>query len=245
MISLHIFKRMKNFLLLLLIFFALSTRGQEVEVLHTFDSSRADMHNELLYIEDSIDLNVLIHVALVQVSSDSRAGLEALYTFARNRASELGANCYRVTEFEYSENGLRMILDLYYANQVVMENIRQHQPQNMVHIFGSDDPEKTYSCKVNNRKIDLRPFTFYRQETKRGQEIKVSKGGLTGMTVWVTWGVAKPARYISLSGFGVSGVGVGPGVGVGFNTGRLSYLEPEVGRFLSVVMKPIAFDSLK
>jgi hypothetical protein len=236
---------MKELLLLLLITSTLPTLAQEAEILHTFDSSRTDIQDEFLYIEEPIDLNTLTHIALIQVSSDSRAGLEALYTLSRSQASELGANCYRVTEFEYQENGLRTILDFYYANEAVKENIRQHQPKNVVHVFGSDDPEKTYSCKINNRKIEMPPFTFYRQENKRGQEIKVSKGGFAGMTVWITWAQDKPARYITLSGFGLSGVGVGPGVGVGFNTGRLSYLEPEIGRFLSVVMKPVTMPSGK
>lgn len=232
----------KILLLLFMIVFVFSTRGQDAEVLHIFDSSRADIQDEFLYIEDPVELSILTHVALVQLSCDNRAGLETVYTFSRSQASELGANCYRVTEFEHRENGLRIILDLYYANDAAKNIIRQHQPQNMVHVFGSDDPEKTYSCKVNNRKIELPPFTFYREENKRGQEIKVSKGGLTGMAVWVTWAEDKPARYITLSGFGLSEVGVGPGVGAGFNTGRLSYLEPDVGRFLSVVMKPITLE---
>lgn len=236
---------MKKILLLLFVSSALSVSGQDAEVLRSFDSTRADIQDELLYIEDSIDLNLLTHVALIQVSSDSREGLQLLYTFCRRQASELGANCYRVTEFEHRENGSRVILDLYYASEATKQNIRKHQLQNMVHVFGSEVPEKTYSCRVNNKKIDLPPFTFYRQENKRGQEIKVSKGGITGMAVWVTWAEDKPARYITLSGFGLSGVGVGPGVGAGFNTGRLAYLEPEVGRFLSVVMKPVTLDLSK
>jgi hypothetical protein len=236
---------MKNLLLLLFSILVIQARAQDVEILHIYDSSRADLHDELLYIEEPIALHTLTHVALIQVSSDSRAGLETVYTFSRSQASELGANCYRVTEFEHRENGLRIILDLYYANEASKQNIRKHQSQNMVYVFGSDAPEKTFTCKVNNRKIELPPFTFYRQENKTGQETKVSKGGLTGMAVWVTWAENKPARYIALSGFGLSGVGVGPGVGAGFNTGRLSYIEPEVGRFLSVVMKPVTLDSGK
>jgi hypothetical protein len=231
--------------LLVMIVFALSTRGQDAEVLHIFDSSRTDLQDGFLYIEEPIDLTLLTHVALIQVSSDSRAGLETLYSFSGNQASELGANCYRVTEFEHQENGLRIILDLYYINEASKKNIREHQPQNRVYVFGSDNPDKTFNCKVNNRKIELPPFTFYREENKIGQEIKVSKGGLTGMAVWVTWAEGKPARYITLSGFGLSGVGVGPGVGAGFNTGRLSYLEPDIGRFLSVVMKPLTLPSAK
>lgn len=233
---------MKKFLILFLMISGFTVQGQNAEILQTFDSSRVDIHDEFLYIEEPIDVNVLTHVALVQVSNHGRAGLEKLYTLSRNQASELGANCYRVTEFEHRENGLRIILDLYYATDSAKQNIRKHQPQNMVHVFGSDEPEKISSCKVNNRKIELPPFTFYRQENKRGQEIKVSKGGITGMAVWIPWAEAKPARYITLSGFGLSGVSVGPGVGAGFNTGRLSYLEPEIGRFLSQVMKPVTLD---
>lgn len=228
---------------MLSVVYALPAIGQDTEVLHIFDSSRTDIQDEFLYIEEPIALNLLTHVALVQISSDSRTGLENLYTYCRSQASELGANCYRVTEFEHRENGIRIILDLYFSSEAIKGNIRQHQPQNKVHVFGSDDAGKTYSCRVNNRKIDLPPFTFYQQENKRGQEIKVSKGGLTGMAVWVTWAQNKPARYITLSGFGLSGVGVGPGVGAGFNTGRLAYLEPEAGRFLSVIMKPVTLDS--
>lgn len=233
---------MRKLLFLVFICTPLLTHGQDAEVLHLFDSSRVDIQDEFILIEEPIDLNTLTHVALVQISSDSRTGLGTLYTFSRSQAGELGANCYRVTEFEHQENGLRIILDIYHANKAAKENIRAHQLQNIVHVFGSDEPEKSYSCKVNNRKIELPPFTFYRQENKIGQEIKVSKGGMTGMTVWVTWAQNKPARYITLSGFGLSGAGVGPGVGAGFNTGRLSYLEPEIGRFFSVVMKPVTLD---
>lgn len=232
---------MKRLWLLLLII-ATQAHGQDAEILHIFDSTRADIQDEFLFVEEPVNINLLTHVALVQVSSDRSTGLEIVYTFARRQASELGANCYRVAEFEHQENGLRVILDLYYADESVKKIIRENQPHNIVHVFGSDVPEKTYSCKVNNRKIELPPFTFYRKENKTGQETKVSKGGLTGMAVWVTWAPDKPARYITLSGFGLSGAGVGPGVGAGFNTGRLAYLEPEVGRFLSVVMTPVTLE---
>lgn len=235
---------MKKLLLLQFIISAFTAYSQDIEVLYNFDSSRADMQDEFLYIEDSIELNILTHVAIVQVSNAT--GVETLYNFFRNQAGELGANCYRVTEFEHQENGSRIILDLYYANKAAKENIRQHKPQNTVYVFGSFYPGKLYSCKVNDRKIELPPFTFCRQENKPGQEIKVSKGGLTGMTVWVTWAENKPARYITLTGFGLNGVGAGGGgVGVGFNTGRLAYLEPELGRFLSVVMNPFTLDAGK
>lgn len=228
---------MKKLTLLLFILSGFAVCAQDVELLHRYDSSRTTLHDELLYIEAPINLNMVTHVALIQVSS--RAGLESLYTFCRSQASELGANCYRITEFEHQGNGLRIILDLYYANEPAKKNIREHQPQNVVHVFGSDEPAKTYSCKINNQKVALPPFMFYQQEIRRGEEIKVSKGGITGMAVWVTWAEHKPARYIGLSGFGLNGVGVGPGVGASFNTGRLTYLEPELGRFLSVVMRSV------
>lgn len=229
---------MKKLLILVFTCAAFPAFSQDAEVLHIFDSTRADIRDEFLYIEPAIDLNTLTHVALVQVS-DSRSGLENLYTFCRSQASELGANGYRIREFEHTESGLRIILDLYYVHKAGKENIRALQPQNIVYVFGSDEPGKTSTCKVDNKKIELPPFTFYQQENKPGGEIKVSKGGITGMAVWITWAQNKPARYITLSGFGLSGVGVGPGVGAGFNTGRLAYMEPEAGRFLSVLMEPV------
>ncbi len=229
---------MKSIFLLLFCLSILSASAQDMEVLQKFDSSRADILDVFLYIEDQIAIEKLTHVALIQ-ASDNRKGLENLYTFARNRASELGANCYRITEFDYKENVLRIILDFYYADSLMKKSIFQHQPTNTVYVFGSDSPDKIVSCKVNNMRLELPPFTYYKKENTRGQEIKVSKGGMTGQAVWVTWAQNKPARYITLSGFGISNVSMGGGVGVGFNTGRISYIDVDFGRFLSVVMKPV------
>lgn len=236
---------MNKLILLLLLGSAFFAHAQDIEVIQKFDTVQQSPLNTFTYLEDATDVNTLIHKAVIQISSNAKAGIGTLFQQAKIKAGDLNANSYRIIEFTHQEEGIRAVLDLYYADEISLKNNTSFQPRNTVYVFGSDTPGKIITCKVNGSKIELQPFTFYWQENKRGQEIKVSKGGVTGMTVWVTWEENKPARYITLSGFGISGGGVTPsgGAGIGFNTGRLSYIDTDFGRFLSVVMKPISSDS--
>lgn len=233
---------MKNLVLPLLFVSVLALHAQDVEVIQQFDTTRQSPLHAFVYLEEATDPATLIHKATIQVSANTKSGgmHTLLFLQAKIFAGKLNANSYRILEFSNQDDGIRLVLDLYYADEAALAFNASHQPHNAVFVFGSDSPGKIVRCRVNDLKIELQPFTFYKQENKPGQEIKVSKGGITGMAVWVRWEQNKPARYVTLSGFGISGGGVSPAGGgaIGFNTGRLAYLDGELGRFLALVMKP-------
>ena len=72
-----------------------------------------------------------------------------------------------------------------------------------------------------------------------GKELKISKGGLTGMTAWYSWKPDKPAILLTLSGLGLAGGGVtgNGGVDVGFTTGRLNKIESNLGYLYAQLLK--------
>ena len=73
---------------------------------------------------------------------------------------------------------------------------------------------------------------------KENEEVKIVKGGITGMAVWIKWEPNQWNRFYSLSSFNVDGGGIGSnGSSIGFNTGRIIAMDRELGYFLINVLK--------
>ena len=73
-----------------------------------------------------------------------------------------------------------------------------------------------------------------------GEELKINKGGFTGMTIWITGVEDKPSTFINFSGTNVTGASYNPynrGVGVSINTGFINKMEPNFALFLLKIFK--------
>ena len=66
-----------------------------------------------------------------------------------------------------------------------------------------------------------------------GKELKISKGGITGMTYWLKGEPGKKSRFYTFSGVGIAGAGVSnAGVGINLSTGQIHNMEANLAMLL-------------
>ena len=98
---------------------------------------------------------------------------------------------------------------------------------------------RTMSFKIDNKKTELRPGTYYKYVRTEGKEVKINKGGITGATVFYTLEGNKPDIFLTLSGFGLGGGPMPAGtMGASFNTGRISAIDGNLGCLLKTLFTP-------
>lgn len=218
-----------------------STSGQTVEILKQSDYIKQSDDKDFAFIESSTDITALKFVATLKITGvDKLASLETVYFKAKEKAHELGANSFKLSDYVQNDNPRQSMLtvDVYNGNDSILNvNFANHE-KNVVYIFGSErKSNETYSFKIDNVRQELKSGTYYRHENKEGQEIKINKGGLTGATMWIKWKKDKPATFLTLTGFGLGGGQVPYGtVGVSFNTGRINYIDGNLGHLLIQLM---------
>ena len=84
----------------------------------------------------------------------------------------------------------------------------------------------------------LKSGTYYKHIRTQGKEVKISKGGLTGMTLWYTLNGNKPNLFLTLTGLGLGGGSVPTDVvGLSFNTGRIQPVQGDLGCLLITILK--------
>ena len=215
--------------------------AQTVEIVKQADRVKQTANMDFAFIEPSTDVNALDFVATIRVTgADKLAGIDIVYTKAKEKAHELGANCFKLSDYQQNENPRQSILtlDVYHGGDSILDiNFASHE-KNVVYIFGGERKSaESFVFKVNNIKQELKSGTYYRHENKEGQEVKINRGGLMGATTWIGWRKDKPATFLTLTGFGL-GVGAGPdgAVGVAFNTGRINYIDGNLGHLLIQLM---------
>jgi hypothetical protein len=217
------------------------TLGQIVEILKQSDFVKRKDDKDFAFIESSTDINAFNFVATIKVTGvDKLASIENVYLKAKEKGHELGANCFKLSDYKQVDNPRTSILtlDVYNGGDSILNiNFSNHE-KNVVYIFGSERKSgETYSFKIDNIKQELKSGTYYRHENKEGQEVKINKGGFTGATVWIKWKENKPATFLTLTGFGLGGGSVPYGtVGVSFNTGRINYIDGNLGHLLLQVL---------
>ncbi|MBY0436236.1 MAG: hypothetical protein K2U26_19245 [Cyclobacteriaceae bacterium] len=218
-----------------------STLGQTVEILKQSDDIKQSDDKDFAFIEPSTNINELKFVATLKITGvDKLANIETVYFKAKEKAHELGANSFKLTDYIQNDNPRQSILtiDVYNgSDSILTENFANHE-KNVVYIFGNErKSNETYSFKIDNVKQELKSGTYYRHENKEGQEVKINKGGLTGATIWIKWKEEKSATFLTLTGFGLGGGPVPYGtVGLSFNTGRINYIDGNLGHLLIQLM---------
>ena len=218
-----------------------STSAQTVEILKQSDNITQSDDKDFAFIESTTDINSLKFIATIKVTGvDKLASIEAVYFKAKEKAHDLGANGFKLGDYNQNDNPRQsiLILDVYNGSDSILNiNFANHE-KNIVYIFGNErKSDETYSFKIDNIKQELKSGTYYRHENKEGQEVKINKGGLTGATIWIKWKENKPATFLTLTGFGLGGGQVPYGtVGVSFNTGRINFIDGNLGHLLIQVM---------
>jgi hypothetical protein len=165
-----------------------------------------------------------------------------LFEAIAEEAKKSGANSYHIVSYAEGDpqNESEVVLDTYYLGDADIKEQSLLVEKNKVYIIGEPTvgTENTSKFKVNGEKKEIRANTFAAITLKENEEVKIVKGGITGMAVWVKWRPEQFSKFYSFSGGGVSGAGFGSnGMGVAFNTGSIYPVDPDLGYFLIQVLK--------
>lgn len=210
--------------------------AQKVEVLNKSAFQPGQKSKDFAFLEPATDTTGITFMATLQATGNKKEDVELLFYKLKAKASELGANAFKLNSFTSADSShpITLTLDTYFGTDSALETNFEHHVKNVIYIFGDfKKSEKTYSFKIDNVKTEIRGGTFYKYQNKEGQEVKINKGGFSGATVWIKWKEDKPAAFLTLSGFGLGGAPVPVGeMGMSFNTGRISYIDGNFGHLL-------------
>ncbi|HNP33650.1 MAG TPA: hypothetical protein PKN96_10185 [Flavobacterium sp.] len=228
----------------LLLFFLLSVYGnfysQTIQVLEKGDTLQKPKYHQFIYLSDSTDISSAKFVARIKARGSLKHTTN-LYYFIRNEAQRLGANAYRFENFIKTDNDVNgeLILSVYFCEDETWDANSEHMPKNKIFIFGNDDmtEHKVQGYKVQDEKYEIDSGQFKVFDIKENEEIRLTKGGFTGMTLWYKRKEDGFSSFVTFSGFGINGGGasVGPGyngVGVSFSTGKINHVEPNLAMAL-------------
>ncbi|PTT39098.1 hypothetical protein DBR28_07700 [Chryseobacterium sp. HMWF028] len=165
-----------------------------------------------------------------------------LFTAIADEAKSSGANAYHIVSFKEgdNQNESELVLDTYSIQDSDIKHQSSLIEKNRIYIMGEPvvNSGNTSKFKVNGEKKEVRDNTFATISLKENEEVKIVKGGITGMAVWVKWKPEQFNKFYSFSGIGVEGVGFGAnGMGAAITTGRIYPVHQDLGYFLIQVLK--------
>jgi hypothetical protein len=232
-----------NFLTTILILVSWVTFAQKTEIITKTEKKYSKTGNDFAYIVASTDTNKIEFVAKIRATGvKKQQSIQSLYFSILDQAKTLGANSFKLVSFTRSDENSKdaeLILDTYFADDSTLNlNFVNHE-KNVVYIFGGENPNgtETYSFKVNDEKKTIKSGTYFKEFIKEGQELKVNKGGFTGMTAWFKWKPDKQATFLTLTGLGLGGGSVpNQQIGVSFNTGRLNSVNGHLGCLIAQIL---------
>lgn len=229
-------------IILFLLFVSHFSYSQTVEFISKNDTLQKPKYPQFIYINDTTDTAELIKVARIKVTG-SIENPRILFLTINMEAQKLGANSFQFIDFKRNEdNTAELILDVYFGTDEILEANFKNIPKNKIYIFGDDNLMRTKSqnYKIDGVKYVIGSGEFKEFSVKVGEELKINKGGFTGMTIWITGVEDKPSTFINFSGTNVTGASYNPynrGVGVSINTGFINKMEPNFALFLLKIFK--------
>lgn len=214
----------------------------QTEIIRKSDKQFSVPGNDFAFIEAATDTNTLEFVATFKAVVKIDEGTQAAYFSIQEQAIKMGANSFRLNTHNRNDstNTLKLILDTYYgSDSAKMINFGHHE-ETAVIIFGDEDPngDKIHSLKVNGKKKEFKSGTYFKYVLKEGEEVKINKGGISGMTMWFNYKKGSKATHLTMTGLGLGG-GPVPGdvVGIAVNTGRFRHVPGDLGCLLKTILK--------
>jgi hypothetical protein len=227
---------------LFLLFICQISYSQTIEFLTKNDTLQKPKYQEFIYINDATDTVGSIKVARIKASGGFENPTQ-LFLKIKSESQKLGANSFRFNEFKKNEdNSAELILDVYFSTDEILGTNFKNIPKNKIYIFGDDNllSTKSQNYKVNGIKYEIGSGQFKEFSVKVGEELKINKGGFTGMTIWIKGIEDKSSTFINFSGGNVTGASYNPynrGVGISINTGFINKMEPNIALFLLEIFK--------
>lgn len=229
--------------LTLIIFISNYCFSQTVEILRKSEKIQLSKGNDFAFLETKTDTSKLEFVATIKATGiNSKTNLSSLYFTILENAKAIGANSFKLNSYLQNDSSkiYSLILDTYFGVDSLLDLNFDNHEKNMFFIFGDEkiDGTDTYSFKIDGVKKKIKSGTYYKQELKEGKEVKINKGGITGMTIWLNWKPKRQSAFFNFTGFGLGGGSVPVGVvGASFNTGRISNIDGNLGSLLTQILK--------
>ncbi len=223
---------MRKLLIIILTNFS-SVIAQEIEILKKSDSIPNIKEKGLSCINENTDLAEYHFIAKLKITSDD---FNQILIGLQKTANELSANAFKYVEKENIENKTSVILDLFSANQQLIELNENNKPTNVIYFFGNDS--KMQKFKIGSQKIELQPNEIYKFELPKNKEVKINKGGFTGMTVFHRWKENQPVIFYAFGSGNLTGYGNGyNSIGLSVSTGSIIELKNDFAYLLMELKK--------
>jgi hypothetical protein len=217
--------------------------SQRVEILEYHELAEKPPFTVFIQLDTAAAEAQLKHVATVKATGSLKKPTQ-LFHFIKAEAQKMGANAYKIDSFKRLDEGVNgaLVLSLFRAGDSILEANPQGSNTNAIYVFGDENmlSDKTQGYKMNGKKFEVKAGHFNVHELKPGEEIKINKGGFTGMTYWFTGQENKPAVYLTFGGLGVTAAAYNPGnqaIGVGLTTGRINHIDEDMAAVLLALFK--------
>jgi hypothetical protein len=223
---------------MVILFLGQAAFPQSVEVLETTDTLQEPNYQEFIYLNDNTDISASKPVAIIR-SQGSLKNTGHILDVIKSYAQSKGANSFRFLEFKKIDGKGELTLQAYFTSDSILGVNFQNIAKNRIYVFGDDNllEGKTQGYKINDEKHKIGSGHYAVFDVKIGQEVRISKGGFTGMTYYVKGEEGKTSKFYGFSGFGIVGGGAeissyGTGVGVNFTTGKIHHVEQNLALLL-------------
>lgn len=222
---------------LFLVFFKMSfALGQDVQFIEKENILDRPKTQQFVCLLEPTSLAKSKFVGRVKATGASQ-NVVALYEAIKRETQPLGANSFKFLSFKwYDANVSELILDVFYSDDSTLQDNTSHIPLNKVYVFGSPDlsVNSNQSFKANSEKYKVDNGKYRVFDVEVGQVCKITKGGFTGMSLWVDGEKGKLSTFLSFNGIGVSNIGLNPrgGGGIAINTGKINHVEQNLALLL-------------
>lgn len=223
----------KTILPFLILLFSYSLSAQQINIIKRADSLPSVKEKGLVFIHPDTDLQNYLFVGSVEISAEDFSkiiiGLQSI-------AVDLFANSFKYTGRKNVDGKMTMSFDLFSVTPEHLEANTQSRETNILYFLGND--KKTQKFKIDDRKVELSANETFRFEIPKNKQIKVSKGGLTGMTLIHRWREDQPVIFYALGSGNISLAGDGySSLELAVNTGSIIELKSDFAYLLMELKK--------
>jgi hypothetical protein len=185
------------FTFLILIISPSFLKAQEYEIIKKVDSIPAIKEKGLTFIDTDIDLPELYFIARIKVSGDDT---NTMLLQTLKSANDLSANAFKLVSGTADQK--TAIIDLFSSGEKTIEKILGNREKNVIYFLADDNKEDTF--KIDGEKIKLKPKEIFKYRIPHERAVKISKGGLMGSSIMVSWKKEQSPLFFALGGYGLS-----------------------------------------
>jgi hypothetical protein len=191
-------------LLLFVLLFPICSKAQSINVLKKSKVVLPKEKSNFRYINKSLDSSLIQFVATIKVSCIKNSfTINNLYNELKTKANELGANAFKVVEYNSKGMNTYLILDVFYANELVLKQNSNLHTKNKLYIFPEEQNTviaKKQKVFINDSLIVFEVDEYLSLDIQENDSLKIEKSGLKrGFPAIVTKDSIGTAVFLSLA----------------------------------------------